>query len=441
MLHWKGGVKVNNKDLRSNRIRYAIDECLSGVDKLPTLQYKILQKTRGDVKVRKKLSAGLCLTIILVLAAMGAVAAALLSARDIVEKQAIPMASQSAGDTYSVEETRELLVLAEENGITLSDEAKESISRYLKHDKGYYKEEMIMALAKAEFGDDPTTWSLEEQKWFDDVCVAIGFVDEPQKALPLSDEISENRAIEIAEEYIYAHYEQPIALDDSSVYQRGIQYVNGYADGVYPSNYWTVIYEPKTVSDAAYYVYIDSNGQVLNINIRPSYKEGDQINPIYDVFRRIYGNNFGGWETFELQAFQKAVQSSSSINDPAVLCIKQMDYPIVSENAISAEDAKNIAAKALSLDEYTFKGAVYIGDTPNPVWKVRLYTELTEGDSIFDGYSGSATYYIEIDSVTREVKNVYQRNNHYDHWYLDIVLQRVVDEVDKTWTDKTLGVG
>jgi hypothetical protein len=52
-----------------------------------------------------------------------------------------------------------------------------------------------------------------------------------------------------------------------------------------------------------------------------------------------------------------------------------------------------------------------------------------------------ARYYVEVDSITGEVKNIYKRDNHYDHWYCDIVLQKVIEEVDATWVDNTPSVG
>lgn len=67
-------MKMSNKDLHDNRIRSAIDECLSGVEKMPSLRYQVLQKTRGDVKVKKKISIGFVLVIVLILATATALA-------------------------------------------------------------------------------------------------------------------------------------------------------------------------------------------------------------------------------------------------------------------------------------------------------------------------------------------------------------------------------
>lgn len=139
---------------------------------------------KEEAIVKKKLSVGLIIAIMLMLAAVTALAVALLTSREIVEEHGLPIASQSEGDVYSAEETNFLLDLAKENGIVLSETGMASIRAFLELGKGYYKEEMLMELAKAEFGQDTAYWSPEENKWFSDVCAAIGFTDQPHSALP-----------------------------------------------------------------------------------------------------------------------------------------------------------------------------------------------------------------------------------------------------------------
>ena len=117
-------------------------------------------------------------------------------------------------------------------------------------------------------------------------------------------------------------------------------------------------------------------------------------------------------------------------------------YPDVSPDAMSKEEAGRIAAKTLSLSEDTFQGAVYIGDNPNNIWKVHLFVEFPDGTyDESDPYARFARYYVEVDSVTGEVKDIYQRVNHYDRWYINLVLQTVIEEVDATWVDTTPSFG
>lgn len=167
-------------------IQQAFETSLSGLRDDPWLAQRVMAQAKesGKAQVKRKLSAGLVVVIALLLATVTAVAVALLSMREIVEEQAVPIANQYEGDSYTVEDTNLLLQLAEENGIELSDHARNAIGKYMDAGEGYPKEEMLMALAKAEFGDDPGIWTLEQQNWFDDVCVAIGYIQEKEKALP-----------------------------------------------------------------------------------------------------------------------------------------------------------------------------------------------------------------------------------------------------------------
>lgn len=100
--------------------------------------------------------------------ALGAVAAVRLSAREIVERQVVPMALENDGggvnETFTHEELARVVELAEENGV----DVPEKIQTLLENGEGYWEEETIMALAKAQFGPIPGRWTLEEQYWFED---------------------------------------------------------------------------------------------------------------------------------------------------------------------------------------------------------------------------------------------------------------------------------
>lgn len=119
-------------------VRSAIDDYFADMEARPSLRYKVLAQARGVVKARKKLSAGVVMAIVFVLVAAGAVAAVLLSMRQVVEEKAIPMANQYEGETYTVEDTNILLQLAQDNGIHLSDETKAQIDYALSRGEGYF---------------------------------------------------------------------------------------------------------------------------------------------------------------------------------------------------------------------------------------------------------------------------------------------------------------
>ena len=69
---------MKKKAYQHQNIQQAIDATLSGVTMPPEMQNRILRQARGEQKVKKKLSAGLVLAIVLIVATVAAIAATLL---------------------------------------------------------------------------------------------------------------------------------------------------------------------------------------------------------------------------------------------------------------------------------------------------------------------------------------------------------------------------
>ena len=62
--------------LTNEAVRAAIDDCLSGADALPSVRADVLNRMRGEIKVKRKLSAGVVLAIVLTVLMMSAALAA-----------------------------------------------------------------------------------------------------------------------------------------------------------------------------------------------------------------------------------------------------------------------------------------------------------------------------------------------------------------------------
>ncbi|MEG0127111.1 MAG: hypothetical protein RR816_13640, partial [Clostridia bacterium] len=74
----------DRKDIE--KVQLALNTAFSGLKDDPRLAQRVLAEAKGEGKVKKKLSAGLIVAIVLVLAAVGAAATVLLSMRQIVEE-------------------------------------------------------------------------------------------------------------------------------------------------------------------------------------------------------------------------------------------------------------------------------------------------------------------------------------------------------------------
>ena len=82
----------------------AVDRCLSGLQENPFLAQRIMNQERtGEPVVKKRLSIGLVLAIILMMITVTALAVALLSPKEIVEQVAVPMAQENDHDDQFIE--------------------------------------------------------------------------------------------------------------------------------------------------------------------------------------------------------------------------------------------------------------------------------------------------------------------------------------------------
>ena len=110
------------KDKRTEeRIQHSLNAALSGLRTTSGQRDQFFENATGGYKVKRRISVGLVLTAVLLLAAVTALAVALLSPREVVEQVAVPLAQENEQENYSYDELRELMTALNENGITLDE--------------------------------------------------------------------------------------------------------------------------------------------------------------------------------------------------------------------------------------------------------------------------------------------------------------------------------
>lgn len=407
--------------MQNNEIQQALNAALSSLHVSDTEAGMLLAQAKGGKKVKKKLSIVIVLTAVLIIISLGALAAALLSMRDLVEQQVVPMASQSTDESLTMKDTNKILELAEENGIQLSNEAKDKIQNALNQGEGYFKWELLMELAKADFGQQPQTWSLEQQKWFSDVTVAMGLFEQADKEISIGGEDAKLPIIQAAKDCIREKYDNDAPLDDPQKYQIGVQYINGDVDGDYPGLYWVVDFQPKYLKGAEYWIYLRNDMTVFNEWVRKGLQGNETVLEIRDIYNRIYPS-MHTWPEELLRSFRNAAMMASDTNSREYLCLTQTAYPDIPPNAISKEQAFELAAKYLLLKDYRKGHGYFIGDQPNPIWKVSIFVD-------------SESWGVEVDSITGEIKSERRLNGQYGKWWMMMVRWDVLDSVDKNWTE------
>lgn len=412
------------------KVQKALEQDAAFLQPNPYLAQRVLNAAngKGGTRVRKKISFSLVLVLVLLSLAVAAVAAVLLSMRDIVEDYVVPTAQEYDGNSLPADETRAILKLAEENNITISQEGKEQIDFALMQNDSYYKDELVRSLAKTEFGEDPLQWSLEQQKWYADVCEILGLGDESMRVLPANSEEATTQSIQWAKAHIQEQQGTSIDLLNKENYVTGVQYTSGCEEINYSGMCWTVWFSPLALDFDEYVVHMDENGTLLNIVIRPGLSPESTVDDVYHMYRKIFGNK-KEWSQDVLISFREAILKTSDENHQAYLCMLRTTYPkSVPENAINVESAIQIGVEYLHADTYIVVDTCLIETDKNPVWKIRLRTDTEQ-------------WSFEIDSFSREICTVRQIGFGDTKWWMPIVRWEIVDEVRESWIDMSPNVG
>ena len=412
------------------KVRAALDDCLSGVDDMPSLRYDIMRKVRGEAVVKKKLSVGLIFAIVLILIALGAVAAALLSGKEFVEQELVPKVSESTSEKWTQEELDEILRIAAENGIVLS----EDVLNRLQNGDGTYKEELMRIFVKVDLGFYPATWPIEEQAWYEKLLMECGLLDQQTRFIPEGDEISQEKALQVAKNYIRDVYQDDTDITDTENYLRYVEYrAFVESDGTVHPRKWYIRYESRDLFHNSYNLTILTDGGVEDASCEKGFdtEGGASLSPseIRDRYETVYGGVYE-WTMEAWINFQRDVTpavDAFGVPSPFYECVLQQKYMNPDEGVIPKETAIDTAISAIlvardmtgkALEDQSQVIAILLLDEETPVWKVTV-TEWNYGKDLH------ITTLMEIDAITAEVRNSYTKKNGIDPWYAPYVLLRL----------------
>lgn len=366
------------------------------------------------MKNGKKLSMIMIAAIVMVIVALGV---KIFTKQSPAKQEFASQPKQKNEDTIVKPKTNQLFELAEKNGIELSNDAKDKIQKALNQNKENFSYEMLMELAKADFGQQPQEWSLAQQKWFFDVTVAMGLFEQTAKEMPLEGESSKLPVIQAAKEYVWKTYSINAPLDNPQMYQIGTQYINGDVEGDYPGMYWSIDFQPKYLEGAEYWVYLRDDLSVFHNWVRNGIQAHSTTEEILDAFSLQFGGEHT-WDQRTLRSFKEAITHAVDSSSKAYLALAKTSYPDIPANAISREKAHSVAVEQLGMDARQENSHVFlIGDVPNPVWKVMIV-------------SGKEQWYAEIDSVTGTIKSIKSRDIMHMKWWMPLVLNSTIEEMD-----------
>ncbi len=360
---------------------------------------------REEQTVKRKFSVGLALACVLALLAVTALAAVLLGGKDFVDQIMAPKAAENASDSFSQEEIAEILRIATENNLVLSDEDMYRLNHL--DETGYFKEELMRRFVKTEYGFYPDAWPIEVQHWYEEMLEACG-LDDPVtvNVLPEGDEYTQEQILKIARDFIHEKYGPDVDLDDPDKYLRFMTYREFQLGEGMRFRQWNLTYEARDLYGTDYSLALDSAG-----NIKNEYSVEGILGATYltrgqymiDRFMRVYGDQYGfiNWDSGILLQYQAAMRHRLEAEELGHFLAQEypildMTYRLPDDTVIDKEAAIEKAKEACGKLDYetlysNSQVAVLMEAAGKPVWKVTL--QLHSGGYVYaqlDAETGTA---------------------------------------------------
>lgn len=308
---------------------------------------------------------------------------------------------------FSHEELARIAALAEENGIVLKD----SILRALEKGEGYWEEEVIMDLAKSQFGPYPGQWTLEEQYWFEETLITIGFQDYNQCRVPGEGELTYEEACAKAIGYFMDEgwLTDPSILEDRTKYSLWRSYLaERLEDGSSADPMWHFQFAPRDINLPTLSVTMDHRGEVDGIGRMPGLEEQLAAGTlrwyeVQDRFTDVYGS-LPTWTPEVFVAYVDALGRSDLTNiSKGTQAYLNTKYILPPEGALTSDQATEISLARLNPDS---SGEIRIGGIycfevdGRALWKVTIALN-----------SSRISDMVELDCMTGEIVHMYKTDD------------------------------
>ena len=301
-----------------NMIKNIIDVNLSGLYVTRENEEAIMSRIWENKRPHRKLSVGLVLALVVILAAVGALAAVLLGGKAFTGQIVAPIATQTDSEKFTKEEVGRIIALAEENGVQLPDRIYEHYEKW----GSEYKEELMRALVKTELGFYPARWSLADQHWYGQLLEECGLIEKSSNLLPGEGDYTEAYVENLAIQMITERLKPEGDLRDTTRYKRSMTYSLDTDSPYRTLKRWSVAYDDLVTN--GYYIFeLLSNGLVVDLHRYgpgDTYQSGLSDWQLFEDFQAVYGESMLDWGLEALEAFYCAVAMGrgESIDDPGI---------------------------------------------------------------------------------------------------------------------------
>ena len=390
-------------DQRDKRfVQESIDSGLSVMQGDPWLAQRIMNQERtGGFIVKKRLSVGLVLAIVLMLIAVTALAAALLTPKEVVEQVAVPTAQSNMQENYTYEDLKKLISILNENGITLDEGS--TLMQAFHAGKGYWEKDTIDEICYSAFGRNQGVWTLEQKHWYGEIMAAIGVWGRNIWLLPEGEEISLSEARALAVKTLKDAYDAELPTesnDDWEVYETFELVWQPETDSFPRENaQWTVWFSRCNGGSLSYDVTFDRFGQNA-VPWRASFLE--KINTknwgtVMDDLEEREGT-CTQWPLETWAEFGNLI-SGMEMKDQNGWLYQHAGYRLPPEGAVSAEEAFGIAREKTGVSGWIGESIICCMDHDRPIYKIcqRVFLDGTQNGGRYDH-----VWCVEIDCMTGE---------------------------------------
>jgi len=270
-------ILMRNERLFKAELKSAIDTCLSGFNAIPSLRNEIMQKVRGEVIMKRKLSAGLVLAIVLLLITFAAVAATLLWENYATKAKQIE-GEQGSYVNWKIEDKIDLVKALVDMGYIEGTGKASNLFNSTKSEEEAHiiADQILMDLTQRDADDISiseityavmgyfTSWTPEQRVWWQELMgYESGAVDTFVKPGPLDlpvDDVIKIAKIKLSESYgLESGY-----FDKDNVKATADLYVTNNRPDY---RRWMVLFsihrEDSDYLDRVYSVVIDNTGSVI----------------------------------------------------------------------------------------------------------------------------------------------------------------------------------
>ncbi|MGI6696517.1 MAG: PepSY domain-containing protein [Christensenellales bacterium] len=363
-------------------------------------QIRCLSAQQEEKPVKKRLSLGLVLALVITLLTLSALAAVLIGGKDFVEQFLAPRAIETESEIWTREELEELRRIAQEHGLPITDELQKAFDQ----PEGYYKQEVIHAVLRDSLGFYYSTWSVEDQAWYENILVKTGLKDFSWATVPEPGDVSLEEAREIAATYIQSAWGAEPELMNPEIYRHHQQFQNFKESEHHQGRRWYLEFEALDLTHDAYYFTIESTGKVIDAQRRPGVEQAEAT--AYDVLERyehVYGDR-ESWEGETWRSFQERVRKAVAAHGDSGMgkllnVILKQEYGVFTDEMITKETAIATARALPGAHEKVARATVVLlMDGDIPVWKVTLRHAFEEGKVL------PLPFLAEINALTGEVR-------------------------------------